>query len=58
MISKRFNRRSNNRLNDDLLLIAKVLRSAYPDFGPTSAAEKLTIKHGIDLAGHTAESIT
>ena len=56
MISKRFNRRSNELTTTSL--IAKVLRSTYPDFGPTSAAEKLRTKHGIDLVGHIAESIT
>jgi hypothetical protein len=48
MISRRFNRRSNNRLHDDLAdRVLKLLRSKYPDFGPTLAAEKLRTKHAI-----------
>jgi hypothetical protein len=43
MISRRFNRRSN----------LKLLRSTYPDFGPTLAAEKLRTEHAIDLAKET-----
>jgi hypothetical protein len=37
LISKRFNRRSNNRLNDDLAGgVIKLLRSTYPDRRRTS----------------------
>lgn len=54
MISKRFNRPSNNRLDEDLAdRVIKILRSTYADFGPTLAAEKLRTKHGIDLAKET-----
>jgi hypothetical protein len=53
LVSKRFNRPSNNRLNEALAdRVIKILRSTYADFGPTLATEneKLRTKHGIDLA--------
>jgi hypothetical protein len=51
LISRRFNRPSNNRTDDALADAAiKILRSTYADFGPTLATEKLRTQHGIDLA--------
>jgi hypothetical protein len=41
LISKRFNRPSNNRLDEALAdRVIKILRSTYADFGPTLATEK------------------
>jgi hypothetical protein len=41
MISRRFNRRRNNRLDDDLAdHVLKLLRSTNPDFGPTRSASR------------------
>jgi hypothetical protein len=58
LISKRFNRRSDNRLTDDVAdSVMKLLRSTYPDFGPTLAAEKLRTEHGIDLAKETVRQL-
>lgn len=49
LLSKRFNRPSNNRLDETLADPAiKILRSTYADFGP--ATERLRTKPGIDLA--------
>lgn len=58
LISKRFSRPSNNRLDDDTAdRVIKLLRSTYADFGPTLAAEKLRTKHGIDLAKETVRRL-
>jgi hypothetical protein len=58
LISKRFNRPSNNRLDDTLAdQVIKILRSTYADFGPTLATEKLRTKHGIDLAKETVRQL-
>jgi hypothetical protein len=58
LISKRFNRPSNNRLDDALAdRVIKILRSTYADFGPTLATEKLRTKHGIDLAKETVRQL-
>jgi hypothetical protein len=58
LISKRFNRPSNNRLDDALAdRVIKILRSTYADFGPTLATEKLRTKHGIDLAKETVRRL-
>jgi hypothetical protein len=58
LISKRFNRPSNNRLDDVLAeRVIKILRSTYADFGPTLATEKLRTKHGIDLAKETVRRL-
>jgi len=58
LISKRFNRPSNNRLDDALAdQVIKILRSTYADFGPTLATEKLRTKHGIDLAKETVRRL-
>jgi hypothetical protein len=54
LVSKRFNRPSDNRLDETLAdQVIKILRSTYADFGPTLATEKLITKHGIDLAKAT-----
>jgi hypothetical protein len=58
LISKRFSRPSNNRLDDDMAdRVIKLLRSTYADFGPTLATEKLRTKHGIDLAKETVRRL-
>ena len=58
LISRRFNRPSNNRLDEALADQAiKILRSTYADFGPTLAAEKLRTKHDIDLAKETVRQL-
>jgi hypothetical protein len=58
LISKRFNRRSNNRLDEALAdRVLKILRSTYADFGPTLASEKLRTNHGIDLAKETVRRL-
>jgi hypothetical protein len=58
LVSKRFNRRSNNRLDETLAdRVIKILRSTYADFGPTLATEKLRTKHGIDLAKETVRRL-
>jgi hypothetical protein len=58
LISKRFNRPSNNRLDEALAdQVIKILRSTYADFGPTLATEKLRTKHGIELAKETVRRL-
>jgi Helix-turn-helix domain len=58
LVSKRFNRPSNNRLDETLAdRVIKILRSTYADFGPTLATEKLRTKHGIDLAKETVRRL-
>jgi Helix-turn-helix domain len=58
LVSKRFNRPSNNRLDEALAdRVIKLLRSTYADFGPTLATEKLRTKYGIDLAKETVRRL-
>jgi hypothetical protein len=58
LISQRFNRPSNNRLDDGVAdRVIKILRSTYADFGPTLATEKLRTKHGIELAKETVRRL-
>jgi hypothetical protein len=58
LISQRFNRPSNNRLDDAVAdRVINILRSTYADFGPTLATEKLRTKHGIDLAKETVRRL-
>jgi hypothetical protein len=58
LVSKRFNRPSNNRLDEALAdRVIKILRSTYADFGPTLATEKLRTKHSIDLAKETVRRL-
>ena len=58
LISKRFSRPSNNRLDDAMAdRVIELLRSTYADFGPTLATEKLRTKHGIDLAKETVRQL-
>src|SRR5258708_406930 len=58
LISKLRNRPSNRRLKSDVAEHAfGILRSTYPDFGPTLAAEKLRERHGVDLAVETVRSL-
>ena len=49
LVSKRRGRSSNNRLPENTIKRARqLLRSRYPDFGPTLATEKLAIE-GVSL---------
>ena len=49
--SKRRGRRSNNHLPEGLVArVSQLLRSRYPDFGPTLAAEKLREQDGLRLS--------
>jgi hypothetical protein len=58
LISKRFNRPSNNCLDEALAdRVIKIPRSTYADFGPTLATEKLRTKHGIDFAKETVRRL-
>ena len=58
LISKRFNRPSNNRLEDTVAdRVIELLKSTYADFGPTLAAEKLRTKHDIALAKETVRRL-
>jgi Winged helix-turn helix len=58
LISKRFNRPSNNRTDDALAdAVIKILRSTHADFGPTLASEKLRTQHGIDLVKETVRQL-
>src|ERR1041385_8685370 len=56
LISKRRGRPSNNRLPEKTINKAtRLLRSRYPDFGPTLAAEKLAIE-GVSIYIETPRS--
>jgi hypothetical protein len=58
LISRLRDRPSNRRLKSDAAEHAfGILRSTYPDFGPTLAAEKLRERHGVDLAVETVRSL-
>jgi hypothetical protein len=58
LISRRFNRPSNNRLEDTVAdRVIELLKSTYADFGPTLAAEKLRTKHDIALAKETVRRL-
>lgn len=58
IISRRCNRPSNNRLEADLeQQVVQILRETYSDFGPTLAAEKLALRHGIVLAKETVRRL-
>jgi transposase len=57
LISKRRGRPSNNRLPEKTINKAtRLLRSRYPDFGPTLAAEKLAIE-GVSLSIETVRQL-
>ena len=57
LISKRRGRPSNNRLPEQTIDKARqLLRSRYPDFGPTLATEKLTIE-GVSLSVETVRQL-
>src|SRR5690242_20287578 len=57
LISKRRGRPSNNRLPEKTINKAQqLLRSRYPDFGPTLAAEKLAIE-GVSLSVETVRQL-
>jgi transposase len=57
LISKRRGRPSNNRLPEKTINKAtRLLRSRYPDFGPTLAAEKLAIE-GVSLSVETVRQL-
>jgi transposase len=58
LIARSRNRPSNNRLDPSLeAQVAEILRSLYPDFGPTLASEKLADRHGIVLAKETVRRV-
>ncbi len=58
LVDRHRNRPSNSRLKADLADRAfEILRSQYPDFGPTLAAEKLRERHGIGLAVETVRQL-
>jgi transposase len=58
LISKRCSRPSNNRLEADLeQQIVNTLRESYADFGPTLAAEKLELHHGIQVSRETVRRL-
>ncbi len=57
LISKRRGRPSNNRLPEKTINKAtQLLRSRYPDFGPTLAAEKLALE-GVSLSVETVRQL-
>src|SRR5579862_1061628 len=54
LISRRRDHRSNRRLKRKLEeQVVQILREQYGDFGPTLAAEKLELRHGIRIAKET-----
>jgi len=58
LICRRFNRPSNNRLEDTVAnRVIELLKSTYADFGPTLAAEKLRTQHDIALAKETVRRL-
>jgi transposase len=57
LISKRRGQPSNNRLSEKTIKRARqLLRSRYPDFGPTLATEKLAIE-GVSLSVETVRQL-
>ena len=57
LVSKRRGQPSNNRLPEKAINKARqLLRSRYPDFGPTLATEKLTIE-GLSLSVETVRQL-
>src|ERR1041384_4125834 len=57
LISKRRGQPSNNRLSEQTLNKARqLLRTRYPDFGPTLATEKLSIE-GVSLSVETVRQL-
>lgn len=56
LISKRRGQPSNNRLPEKTINKARLLRSRYPDFGPTLATEKLAIE-GVLLSVETVRQL-
>jgi transposase len=58
LIARSRNRPSNNRLEPSVeAQVAEILRTQYPDFGPTLASEKLAARHGIVLAKETVRRL-
>jgi hypothetical protein len=58
LISRACRRPSNNRLEPDVeQRITGILRESYEDFGPTLAAEKLQMRHGIIVAKETVRQL-
>jgi hypothetical protein len=58
LIARSRNRLSNNRLEPSVeAQVAEILRTQYPDFGPTLASEKLATRHGIVLAKETVRRL-
>src|ERR1700759_2792711 len=58
LISRHRNRAGNRALKAPLAEhIVAILREHYADFGPTLAAEKLQLRHGIRLAKETVRQL-
>lgn len=58
LLSKHRGRRSNHRIDCDVEAhVAGLIKSLYPDFGPTFAREKLCEVHGISLAKETVRRV-
>jgi transposase len=58
LISRHCSRPSNNRLDASLeAQVVKIPRDSYVDFGPTLAAEKLQLRHGITVAKETVRRV-
>jgi len=58
LISRHRHRTGNRALNSTVAeQILEILRTQYPDFGPTLAAEKLCDRHNIVLAKETVRQL-
>ncbi len=58
LISRHRNRVGNRALKDSVAdQIVAILHAQYPDFGPTLAAEKLQLRHGITVAKETVRQL-
>ena len=58
LISRHRHRTGNRALNSTVAeQILEILRTRYPDFGPTLAAEKLCDRHNIVLAKETVRQL-
>ncbi len=58
LISRHRHRTGNRALKKPVAeRIVGILREQYPDFGPTLAAEKLQIRHGITIAKETVRQL-
>ena len=58
LISRHRNRTGNRALKSTVAeQIVEILRTQYPDFGPTLAAEKLSDRHNIVVAKETVRQL-